>query len=71
MTRAEELARDGWVKRTTYDDPRLSEIVEEYRTLGFEVRLEPFHPEDESSCVQCMLQDSERYKTVYTRKKSE
>ena len=71
MTREEELAREGWVKRTTYDEPRLSEIVEGYRALGFEVHVEPFHPEDDPTCAECMLQDSERYRTVYTRKKSD
>jgi len=71
LTREQELARAGWVKRTTYDEPRLSEIVAEYRVLGFEVHLEPFHAEDESTCAECMLQDSARYQTVYTRKRSE
>ena len=25
-----ELEKQGWVKRTTIDEPRLSEIIEEY-----------------------------------------
>jgi hypothetical protein len=70
-TREEELKREGWERRTTYDDPRLSEMVETYKELGFEVHLEPFHPEEEPLCTECMLRESERFKTIYTRKKSE
>ena len=34
-----ELAEEGWVKQTTIGEPRLSEIVELYRSFGYEVRL--------------------------------
>ena len=37
---SEELKKQGWVKRTTIGEPRLSEIVTEYKALGFEVHLE-------------------------------
>jgi hypothetical protein len=71
MTREDELTRDGWQRQATYDDPRLSEMAEFYIELGFEVHLEPFHAEEEPLCTECMLQDSDRYKTIYTRKKTE
>jgi hypothetical protein len=38
---SEELEKEGWVKSTTNDEPRLSEIVKEYKTLGYKVHLEP------------------------------
>lgn len=31
----------GWTKQFTTDEPRLSEAVELYKSLGYEVRLEP------------------------------
>ncbi|MCP4674485.1 MAG: hypothetical protein GY854_03000 [Deltaproteobacteria bacterium] len=71
MTRHEQLAQQGFEKRTTYDEPRLSEIVEMYEEMDFEVHLEPFHPEDTPDCTECMLADPNRYKTVYTRKTKE
>jgi len=37
----EDLKKQGWVKQTTYDEPRLSEIIEMYEEMDFEVRLEP------------------------------
>ena len=71
MTREEELRQHGWEKRTTYDEPRLSELVEIYEEMGFEVLLEPVHPEEETGCTECMKMDIDRYKTIYVRKKEE
>ena len=69
MTR-EELEKMGWERQTTYDEPRLSELVDMYKELGFEIRLEPFNPDDEPGCSECMKADPARYKTIYTRAKS-
>ena len=70
MTREEELVRDGWEKQTTYDEPRLSEMVAMYEEINFEVRLEPFNPDEEPGCSECMKNSPEMHKTIYTRKKS-
>lgn len=67
----EELQKSGWVKQTTYDEPRLTEMCEMYRELGFEVHLEPFVPDEETECSECMRLHPEKYKTVYTRTPSE
>jgi len=69
MTRQEELTRQGWERQATYDEPRLSEMVETYREIGLEVHLEPFDPAEEYGCTECMAKMPQRYKTVYTRKK--
>ncbi|MFQ5464071.1 MAG: hypothetical protein ACE5E5_15775, partial [Phycisphaerae bacterium] len=71
MTREEELVRQGWEKRTTYDEPRLSEMAEMYAELGLEVRIEPFDPAVQPDCAECMRQQPERYKTIYVRKATE
>jgi len=34
-----ELLAQGWVKQTTIGEPRLSEIAENYRQLGYEVQV--------------------------------
>jgi hypothetical protein len=68
MTREQELTRRGWQKQVTYDEPRLSEMIDMYRELGFEVRLEPFDPLQEAGCTDCMQASPERYQTIYTRK---
>ena len=67
----EDLEKQGWVKQTTYDEPRLSEMVEMYEKIGFEVHIESFEPDDEPGCSQCMISQPERYKTIYTRGKGQ
>ena len=70
MTREEELKKEGWEKRFTIDEPRLSEIVEQYKELGFEVLLEPVDISSEE-CTTCITGFHDRYMTIYTRKKSD
>jgi len=50
LTPEEKLIKKGWQKQATYDDPRLSEMVEMYAEIGLEVHLEPFNAENESGC---------------------
>jgi hypothetical protein len=69
MSREAELAAQGWQKQATTDDPRLSEMVELYAELGFEIHLEPFRPEAEPGCTGCLAAFPDRYKTIYTRKR--
>jgi hypothetical protein len=70
MTRQEALSKLGWQRQATYDEPRLSEMVDMYREIGLEVRLEPFDPDEAPGCTECMASMPELYKTIYTRKKS-
>jgi hypothetical protein len=70
MSREEELQKQGWEKRFTIDEPRLSEMVEQYKELGFEVLLEPVDTSSEE-CTTCITAFSDRYKTIYTRRKDD
>lgn len=69
MARQEELMAQGWQRRATYDEPRLSEMIALYKNIGFEVHIEPIHPEEEKNCTGCMEHMPDMYKTVYTRGK--
>lgn len=69
MSREEELQKEGWEKRFTMDEPRLSEMAEQYRELGFEVLLEPVDPSSEE-CTVCITANLDRYRTLYTRRKN-
>ena len=71
MTPEEKLLQQGWGKRATYDEPRLSEMVEMYEQIGLDVHLEPFNPENEKGCTGCMQLRPELYKTIYTRNKAD
>ena len=69
LTPEEKLIKEGWQKQATYDDPRLSEMVEMYAEIGLEVHLEPFNVKNESGCSGCMQLKPDLFKTLYTRRK--
>jgi len=71
MTRAEELAAQGWQRQATTDEPRLAEMADLYREIGMEVHLEPFHAEEEKGCSGCLAEFPDRYRTIYIRKREE
>ena len=69
-----ELLAQGWVKKTTIGEPRLSEIVENYRNMGYEVHVVE-HPVEETgdSCNTCFSAGAEAgkmYGDVYVRGKA-
>ena len=67
---ASELLSHGWVKQTTIGEPRLSEIVENYRNMGYDVHVVE-HPVEPSvdGCNSCFHGDegSQMYGDVYIR----
>ena len=69
--RKDELRRMGWVKRSALDETRLSEMVELYESLGFEVLLEPVRPGDlGADCSMCYSTSCDKFTMIYTRKKN-
>ena len=67
-SREVELDKEGWKRQSTADEPRLSEAVELYKSLGFEVHLEPVVPDESSEeCAACLEVMCSRYKIIYTR----
>lgn len=66
----DRLLREGWRRITTIGEPRLSEIVETYKTLGYDVHVESWQTEGED-CTSCLDEDQAAGKvlgTVYTRR---
>jgi hypothetical protein len=71
--RGDELITEGWTKRFVANEPRLSEAVELYRSMGHEVHLEPLPPVDCDSadkeseeCRACFKGFEDQYKIIYT-----
>ena len=63
-----DLLRQGWRKQTTLGEPRLTEIVESYRSLGYEVYVQEFR--SEGGCTTCFDAGQEMgqaYGTIYIR----
>jgi len=72
--REDELAKEGWTRRFVTNEPRLSEAVELYRSMGYEVHLEPLPTSDSDSadeeseeCRTCFKGFEDQYKIIYTR----
>ncbi len=64
-----ELLVAGFSRRTTAAEPRLSEIVAEYRRIGFEVEVIE-HEVEPNSCGICFEVDEnvdQKYCDVYVR----
>ncbi len=78
MRREEELVQQGWEKRFIADEPRLSEMIELYESIGFEVLLEPLPSKEEhgegicegNDCTACFDVNRDRYRTIFTRPKT-
>lgn len=66
-----ELEEHGWMRRFVADEPRLSEAVQLYESLGYEVRLETAALDGANNeCETCLIhQDCDRYGTIYIRKR--
>jgi hypothetical protein len=59
----QEVAIDG--------ETHLKRLVDMYKELGFEVRLEEVKPEEVEQCTQCLQESGEKIYRVYARRKSE
>lgn len=68
-TRSEqELLAEGWTRRFVGGPPRLNEMLELYRSLGFDVWLEPQETKEFSDeCHDCLLALA-LFRVVYTRR---
>ncbi len=61
-----DLRAAGWQRCFVADEPRLSEAVETYQELGFDVLVLPVR-RDVAECTVCMRQAPERVRVIYIR----
>ena len=71
--RERQLYSAGWERQFTASEPRLSEAVDNYRQLGFEVHLEPVDPaacQADGQCTACFdsPEAAAAIKIIYTRR---
>jgi hypothetical protein len=67
-----QLVAQGWERRFVTDGQRASEIIDLYRQLGFEARLEPLQAEGAvEDCADCRLVQILHLAMVYTRRASQ
>ena len=72
------MIKQGWTRRFIASEPRLSEAVELYGSMGHEVHLEPLPivdrdsaSEESEECRACFKGFEDQYKIIYTRPKDE
>ncbi|MFX1254639.1 MAG: hypothetical protein ACFFCZ_23710 [Promethearchaeota archaeon] len=68
-TRKSQLEEEGWTRQFTIEEHRVSEYVELYESLGYEVRVEPVVPGEKDECQVCYETECNKYRTIYTRSK--
>ncbi len=72
------LEKQGWLRRFTASEPRLSEAIQTYRELGLEVLLVPIldfcksegnNDDGKTSCTACFEADGDpgKHKVIFTR----
>ena len=71
------LEQQGWHRQFVAAEPRLSEAVEMYRELGFQVHLEPLPAPEKTSneqrqntskkCRACFEGSEDRYRIIFTK----
>jgi hypothetical protein len=72
LTLEELISKGVWQRRSILDEPQLSEIIELYESLDFEVHLEPLNQRLldilGEECKSCYIDHWDKYKVIYTRK---
>lgn len=61
----------SWQKRNTVGKDRVEELTDLYKSLGFEVKVEPFKGPDQPGevCESCYGNAAGEYFVIYTRTK--
>jgi hypothetical protein len=59
----QEVAIDG--------ETHVKRVVDMYKELGFEIRLEEVEPEEVEQCTKCLEESGEKIYRVYARRKQE
>ncbi len=62
-----DLRAAGWQRCFVADEPRLSEAVETYEDLGFEVIVLPVRSDD-GACNECMRANPDAFRVIYIRR---
>ena len=80
----EALKKEGWIMQFIANEPRLSEAVDLYKELGFDVHLEPLpkgrecdacagaeDQKERGECRVCFEGFEDQYKIIFTRRRKD
>ncbi|MFW9989820.1 MAG: hypothetical protein ACFFC3_14300 [Candidatus Odinarchaeota archaeon] len=58
-----------WERRFSVEESRVTEYVELYKSMGFEVRVEKYSHNEKEDCQFCTETDFDNLKTIYIKLK--
>ncbi len=64
----DKLKADGWKQQFAASGARLEEALNNYRSLGFEVRTVPVKELSKDGCTICFDDESDESMMIFTRK---
>jgi hypothetical protein len=72
MVNSKNKNTTDWERRSIIYINRVSEQVEMYESIGFEVMVKDVDPKQlpEEYCKECYISNPEKYKILFTRKKN-
>ncbi len=65
----QEAQAAGYTRNFVAVEPRLSEMVQTYEELGFDVVVVPTSIDDDAECTECMKQNPELFQVIYTKQR--
>ncbi|MFX0090421.1 MAG: hypothetical protein ACFFBD_01565 [Candidatus Hodarchaeota archaeon] len=65
------MKKEAWKRQFTIEEHRVSEYVELYESLGYEVLVKPATPSERDECQACYATGCNKFRTVYTRQKQQ
>lgn len=70
VTPGSELLAQGYERRTTAGEPRLSELIAQYREIGYDVEVVEFTatPDSCSVCFDVAIEAGQIYGDIYVRR---
>ncbi|MFX1592734.1 MAG: hypothetical protein ACFFB6_08395 [Promethearchaeota archaeon] len=57
-----------WEKGFTIEENRVNEYVELYKSIGYEVRVEPATPDEQEECQTCFKAEFDNLRTIYIKR---
>lgn len=57
-----------WERGFTVEERRVSEYVDLYESIGYEVRVEPATPDEQEECQTCFKADFDNLRTIYIKR---
>ncbi len=57
-----------WERGFTVEERRVSEYVDLYESIGYEVRVEPAVPDEQEECQTCFKTDFDNLRTIFIKR---